>query len=148
MADIDFITDIRQGFSVSLGDNPKSVTGNRALLNRFEITLLTRKREFGLGESIIIDNYGGDADRLINKPRVLSDVRSISAAVKLAMDQTVKSMQEDEPEGLPETEKLAGAEIIEMLTVADVITASISVLPVEVDSSEELKFNLPIIKGL
>ena len=56
MADIDFITDLRETFQISLTDNPQSITGNRALLNRFEITLLTKRRKYFSDNRTIIES--------------------------------------------------------------------------------------------
>jgi len=149
MADIDFITDVRNGFNVSLGDNPRSVSGNRALLNRFEMTLLTKRKEFLVGANdIVIDPYGGDSDRYINKPYVLRDNQSIAGSVKRAVDQTVASMKSDEPAGLPDTEKIDKAEILSLFIIDDVVTARIRVYPVEVEPHANIEFNLPIIRSV
>jgi len=147
MADIDFITDIRNGFNVALGDNPRSVSGNRALLNRFEITFLTKRREFQVGDDVVIDPYGGDSDKYINKPYVLRNNQSIAGSVKVAVDQTVISMKADEPDGLPETERIDRAEILGVIVVNDVVTASIRVFPVEIEPYADLSFNLPIVRS-
>lgn len=147
MADIDFITDLNSGFNVTFGDNPGKVSGNRALLNRFEITLMTKRRQMVQGEESLIDDYGGDAGKFINQPRVLSDVQGISAAVNRSVSQTVASMKRDEPAGTPDTEKLQGAEVLSVDIIADVITARIQVMPVEVQSYDLIEFNLPIIRG-
>lgn len=147
MADIDFITILNRGFEVSLGSNPMSVSGNRALLNRFEITMLTKRRHMVFGGEPIIDNYGGDAGKFINQPRVLNDTQGIAAAVNRSVAQTVKSMKGDEPEGIIDTEKIASAEVLSVDMVGDVVTAAIQVHPVEVESYEALRFNLPIVRG-
>lgn len=146
MADIDFITDITGQFQISLGDNPQAVTGNRALLNRFEITFLTKTRRFREGDTLVVDNYGGDADKFINRPQVLNDIQGIAAAVETAVDQTVQSLLSDQPDTIPDTEKLDRAELLDVSVQNDVIVASIRVHPVEVESYEDLMFNLPIIR--
>lgn len=145
--DIDFITDIRSGFNISLTTNPKQVSGNRALLNRFEITFLTKRREYNLDGNIIQDDFGGDARKFIDTPRVLSDNQGISAAVSIAIDQTVESIKSDEPLGVPDTERLDSAELIGLEIVNDVINARIQVNPVEVEAYSLLQFNLPITRG-
>jgi len=146
--DIDFTTDLRSGFDISLTSSPKGVSGNRALLNRFEITFLSKRREYNLGGSIIQDNYGGDAGKFIGTPRVLNDAQGISAAVSIALDQTVDSIKNDEPINIPDTERLDSAELSSLEIIDDVVTAIIKVNPVEVESYDVLQFNLPIIRSL
>ena len=146
--DIDFTTDLRSGFDISLTSSPKGVSGNRALLNRFEITFLSKRREYNLGGSIIQDNYGGDAGKFIGTPRVLNDVQGISAAVSIALDQTVDSIKNDEPINIPDTERLDSAELSSLEIIDDVVTAIIKVNPVEVESYDVLQFNLPIVRSL
>lgn len=146
MADIDFITDLTGQFQISLGDNPQAVTGNRALVNRFEITFLTKTRRFRQGTELVVDNFGGDADKFINRPQVLNDIQGIAAAVETAVDQTVQSILSDQPPSIPDTEKLDRAELLDVSVVNDVIVASIRVYPVEVEPYTDLMFNLPIIR--
>lgn len=148
--DIDFITDLRQGFNVSLTQNPKSVSGNRALLNNFEITFLTKRREYNLEDEneIIQDGFGGDASKFIGTPRVLNDAQAISAAVSIAIDQTVESLKKSEPSTLPDTERVESAELVSLEIISDVVTAVIQVNPVEVETYDALLFNLPITQGV
>jgi hypothetical protein len=146
MADIDFETDLRGGFQISLSDNPKSVKGNRALLNRFELTFLTARRRYLLGNNAVTDTYGGDAEKFVSVPRVLNDTQSISASLSIAIDQTIKSIQEDETANIPDTEKLQGAELVTLDIVSDIVTATIRVHPVELESFEALEFNLPVTR--
>ena len=146
--DIDFITDLRSGFDISLTSSPKGVSGNRALLNRFEITFMTKRREYNLGGVITQDNHGGDASKFIGTPRVLNDTQGISAAVSIAIDQTVDSIKNDEPTGTPDTERLDSAELLSLEVINDIITAVIKVNPVEIESYDALQFNLPIIRGV
>lgn len=146
--DIDFITDLTTGFSVSLTSSPQKISGNRALLNRFELTFLTKRRQFNLGDTLIQDDFGGDARKFIQTPRVLSDSQGISAAVSVAIDQTVESLKNDEPPGLPDTERLSSAELSSLEIISDIVTAIIQVNPVEVESYDVLQFNLPITRGV
>jgi len=145
--DIDFITDLREGFAISLGDNPQAVSGNRALVNRFELTFLTKRRQFILGNKYVADTYGGDASKFINRPQVLNDMQSISASITTAIDQTVQSILDDQPAEIPETEKLESAELISLDITDDVVVAVIQVNPVEVESYDDLRFNLPITRS-
>lgn len=146
MADIDFTTDLRNGLKISLTNSPRSVSGNRALLNRFEITLMTKRRQYLVGDEVVIDSYGGDANRFVGIPRVLSDIQGISAALSITIDQTVESMQKDEPAGIPDTERIERAEITSINVIDDIVVSKIRVYPVEVESYDILEFNLPIIR--
>jgi len=145
--DIDFATDLTRGFEITLGTNPSGVTGNRALLNRFEITLLTKRRQFLLGGDPVADTFGGDAQKFINRPQVLTDTQSISASLATAVEQTVQSILADQDGSIPDTEKLVSAEIVSLDIIGDVVTASIRVFPVQVQSYDDLLLNLPIVKG-
>jgi hypothetical protein len=144
--DIDIITDLTHGFEITLGTNPLGVIGNRALLNRFEVTLLTKRRQFILGDKAVVDNYGGDAQKFVDRPQVLNNIQSISASLSTAVEQTVQSMINDQPLTIPDTEKIISAEILSIDIINDVISATIQVHPVQVESYDDLIFNLPIIK--
>jgi len=146
--DIDFITDLTRQFSIEIGDSPRGVEGNRALLNRFEITFLTKTRRYLLnGDTVIVDTFGGDAAHFISRPQVLNDVQGIAAAMSVAIDKTIESLKGDEPAGLPNTEKLDTARLLD-ITVGDdgFIYAQVEVLPVEKELFDVLKFNLPITR--
>jgi hypothetical protein len=145
--DIDFVTDLTDGFSISLSDNPKPVSGNRALVNRFELSFLTQRRYLDLGGSIIQEDFGGDARKFIQRPVVLSNTQSISAAISIAIDQTVSSIKNDETQGIPDTERLDSAELANLSVVNGVITATIKINPVQVESYDILQFNLPVTRG-
>jgi hypothetical protein len=147
MADIDFITDLSDGtFRITLGDNPTAVIGNRALVNRFEITFMTKSRVFILGNKYVTDTYGGNAQKFIDKPQVLNNIQGISAAVATAIDLTVQSMLDDQPGNLPDTEKLSSAELISLDIVNDMINAVIQITPVQTEPYSVLKLNLPITR--
>jgi len=144
--DIDFITDLREQFEIAIGDNPQGIDGNRALLNRFEITFLTKTKRYLFGERLVIDEYAGDAEKYINRPQVLNDPQSIAGGISVSIDKTIESMKNDEPEGIPDTEKIDSAELINLEIINDVVFAQIQVHPVEVELYQNLVFNLPIIK--
>jgi len=145
--DIDFITDLRNGdFRISLGDNPSGISGNRALLNRFEITFLTKKRQFIVGNQYVADQFGGDAVKFISRPQVINDIQSIAASLAIAIEQTVKSILEDQQVDIPDTEKLISAELLGVDVINDMVTASIEVIPAEVESYDLIKLNLPITR--
>jgi len=148
MADFDFITDLRSGFQVSLTGNPQVVSGNRALLNHFEITFLTQAKVYLLGDNEVtfVDNYGGNADDLVSRPQVLNDPSGIISAISVCIERTVRSMIQDQPENLPNNEKLSGASLLNMYIENETIFAQIQVDPVETDSYEVLIVNLPVIQ--
>lgn len=147
MADIDFITDMSNGyFVVSLGDNPTSVTGNRALVNRFEITFLTKSRSFILGDRYVADSYGGNAQKFVNQPQVLNSLQSVSAAVATAIELTVKSMLDDQSASMPDTERISSADLESLDVIGGLVSAVIKIVPVETESYDTLKLNLPITR--
>ena len=147
MADIDFITILTNRFEVSLTDNPRGVTGNRALLNRFEITFLTKRKQFLQGNDVLVDTFGGDAERFVGVPRVLEDTQSIAASLSAVIDNTVDSLKNDTTDQDKDTERIESAELVEIYNVSGVITAKIRVIPVETENYSVLEFNLPIIRG-
>ena len=146
MSDIDLITDLTQDFSVTIGDNPQEVYGNRLLLNIFEITFLTKKRQFVYNKEVIIDSYGGDAEKIINKQNVFLDSQSLSAALIITINETVKSMQSDETEFTPKTEKIEKAELVSVDIINYTVYATIRIYPMEVEAYADLVWRLPIIK--
>jgi hypothetical protein len=152
MADIDFITDMTDGdYKISLGDNPTMVGGNRALVNRFEITFMTKTKIFLLGDTPVVDRYGGNAERFIGKPHILNDLQSIGAAISTAVDQTVESMKSDDGYGFntglrPDTEKIVSAEVLSVDVISDRVFATIKINPVVTESFNDLIMNLPITK--
>ena len=145
--DLDFTTDLTSSFEISLGDNPQTVSGNRALVNRFEIILLTKTRRYALSDgTVTVDNFGGDADKYINRSNVLNDPQSIAASVETAIQQTTRSILSDQPSSIPNTEKLSKAELTSLNVVGDVVFAVIRIYPVETEPYANLVMNLQITK--
>lgn len=145
MADIDFIPDLTTGaFQITLGDNAMAVTGNRALMNRFEITFMTLRKQFVLGDTAVTDPFGGNAPAFINRPGVINDLNGISASITVAIEQTVESLLADQSANTPATERLKSASLLSVDVIGDVVTASINIIPEEVESYDALIFNLPI----
>ena len=145
--DFDLQTTIHSGFTVSLGQSPKGVTGNRKLVNRFEITFLTNTRVMKEGENYVFDRYGGNAAEFIDKPQILNDPRNISLGIATAIEQTVKSILSDQASNsIPNTEKLASASLLGLSVANGVIVASILIVPVETETYDDLVFNLPITR--
>lgn len=146
MSDIDIMTHIGNGFQLSIGDSPQEVYGNRLLMNIFEITFLTAKKYFIYNGMEVVDGYGGDADNLVNRNSVLSDVNSLSASMIVAINETVKSMQSDEKDDTPPTEKILNAELMNLQIDGDTVYANIRIYPAEVELGSSLEWRLPIIK--
>ena len=147
MADIDFITDLSSGyFKIVLGDNPGRVTGNRALVNRFELTFMTKTRTFLLGDQYVTDYFGGNAQKFISQPQVLNNLQSISASIATAIDLTVQSILNDQPDSIPDTEKLSSAVLTSLDINEGLISAVIQITPVVTESYDVLKLNLPITR--
>ena len=146
MADFDFITDLTKGFRVSLTDNPQKVSGNRALLNRFEITFLTKTKAYILDDgTVFVDSYGGNANELIVNATAVNDANGIVSNISVCIERTVLSMQSDQ-DGVPDNEKISGANLLDIYIQGDSIYSKIEVIPVETDSYEALVTNLPVIK--
>lgn len=153
-SDIDYETSLVNGFEITFGSSQRKVNGNRLLLNRFEMTLLTKHKRFETTKTeehqadaeAFFDNYGGDASKFIDKPQVLNQDQAISAAITLSIQQTVDSMQGDEPVGILNTEKIKSASLKTLDIVDGIITAIIEVIPVEAEPYKNLLFRLPIIK--
>jgi hypothetical protein len=97
-------------------------------------------------EETITDSYGGDADRLVNRPKVLNDTQSMSAALTIAINETVKNMQSDESQNTPATEKILKAELTSITIIKDSVYAIIQVFPAEVEAFVDLCWRLPIIR--
>jgi hypothetical protein len=144
--DIDFETIVGSQFGITFGDSPQIVSGNRALLNRFEIVFMTQTRVMIEGDAVITDNFGGDAFKFIDRPQVLNDIKSISAAIATAVNQTVQSILSDQPNNIPDTEKLQSAVLLGTSVIQGTIFANIQVIPIETQPYVDLMFNLPIIR--
>ena len=144
MADLDFHKTDDDVFTVSFGDSPSKVTGNRALVNRFEVVFLTTSRRFLWGQKVVIDEFAGDADKYINRPQSLNDLQGIATSVATAVDKTVEAILGDQPDVLPNTEKLSRAEMVSIDIIEGIVYATIRVFPVEVEFYDSLIFNFPI----
>ncbi len=146
MADIDIIPDYEGGFSITLGDSSRQVSGNVALLNRFQITFFSEGMFFSAtGGGFIVDNYGGRATSMLGTPRALSDVQGITVALTAALNNTVDSIKNNTPEGTPDTEVLDRAEIADIFVKDGVINASIDIYPIRLAQSDLPRFFIPIV---
>jgi len=145
MSDIDIIPDYEGGFSISLGNNSNIISGNVALLNRFQITFFSEGIFYnGTDNGQIVDNFGGRAMSMLGTPRALSDIQGITASLTAALNNTVESIKSATPDTTPKTEVLSRAEISDIYTDNGVITAVIDIYPEELQGSELPRFFIPI----
>lgn len=145
MADIDFIINEDDGYTVSLVSSANSVTGNRALVNRFQIAFLSNTRSFlNVDGAVESDEFGGDAQRFLGVPIAVSNSSAIAAALLNAIEATVSSLKSNEPSGVPNTERIDTASLESLSIEGDVVKANISVVPLETESFSSLLFSVPI----
>lgn len=145
--DIDFETVIsnENGFQLDLGESGAAVTGNRALVNRFEITFLTNSTSFVYGGQVEVDWFGGNSRAYIAQPTVLTDKQAIAAGVQAAIDSTVESIKAYQ-DGAPDTEKIDSAVITSLDTTNGVVAVGVRIIPVETEPWVDLRLNLPITR--
>ncbi len=142
---IDFNTIVRDGtFQIELSN--RSVYGNRALLNRFEICFLTEAKLFENKGEYIMDSFAGNAYTYVNSPFVLNDLSSIAGGVSIAIDKTVSSLRSNEDDSVPDTEKIRSAALNNISVENGIVYAAIDVVPLEIEPYSDLKFRLPITK--
>ena len=143
--DISFINIITgSGFSTNIGINPKAVTGNQLLANIFEITFMTN-----ITDSLLSNGHGGNAINTISKGYNTNDLQSLSAMVKIAIDETVSVMTEDQDKYgslIPNTEKLQSASLQTITKVSDQVSITIKIIPeeYEVQTVDSLLVVLPL----
>jgi len=148
MSDLDFGRSFEEGFQIEISDNPGKISGNRLLVNIFEITFMTERKRFFMEDSTeTVENFGGNAFSHLGSPRVLSDVQAIAASINIVTNQTVKDMKADEKNNTPATERIDKAEVLSVDTVDGVVTATIRIYPVETERYADLIFNLPIVRA-
>ena len=145
MSDIDIIPNYENGFSLSLGDNSNIVSGNVALLNRFQITFFSEGMFFiGSDDSYIVDNYGGRFMSMLSVPRALSDIQGMTAALTAVINNTVDSIKNATLDTTPDSEKLDKAEIADIFIHNGVVSAIVDIYPVKLELSELPRFYIPI----
>ena len=116
-------------FSVNIGANPISVSGNALVANIFEITFMTN-----LNDSLMSFGYGGDGVNTIKMAYDSNDPQSIAAMVKIAMDNTVSAMIADQaanPKDIPTTEQIDSASLVSITKVDDQVRVIMKIIPVE-----------------
>jgi hypothetical protein len=125
-----------------------SVSGNRALANRFEIVMLTNWREYYYGDTgeTVLDSFGGNAFKTASDVRNINDETSVTASMSVVVKNTVESIRLDEDDVIPDTERLASANVSNVYVVGDTIYADITVIPVEREE-ESTNISIPIAKA-
>jgi hypothetical protein len=145
MPDIDYTTNIENGFEISLGDNPVLATGNKFLSNRFTITFLTNIKQYLYNNNIVTDSYGGDALKYVGQPQALNNIQSIATSITVAMNKTIDSIINSQSTVIDPTEKLANATLISVSVQDDKVYATIQLFPVAYSSQNEIYFTIPIM---
>lgn len=143
--DIDFTTTIGTNFSLGISDGGQAVTGNRKLVNRFEITFLTAPAALMFQGSYEADDFGGNAITRIGHPRVLNDLQAIAAGAQAAVEATVASIASDQ-DGMADTEKIDSASVTSLDVVDGIVRIGINIVPVETEAWSVLQLNLPITR--
>ena len=145
MPDIDYTTNIDNGFEISLGDNPTLATGNKFLSNRFTITFLTNIKQYLYNDTVVTDSYGGDALKYVGQPQALNNIQSIATSITVAMNKTIDSIKGSQSTVIDPTEKLANATLISVSVQNDKVYATIQLFPVTYSSPNEIYFTIPVI---
>ena len=99
-----------------------------------------------MGDRAVTDNFGGDAFKFISRPQALNDIKSISAAVATAVEQTVQSILSDQPSNIPDTEKLQRAVLLGARVIGETVFAEIQVVPIETEPYSDMIFRLPVTR--
>jgi len=146
--DIDFSTtlDVKNN-TISIEPGTKAVSGNRALLNQFEIVMLTKWKKFFYPETKQVTEvrFGGNSSASSSSLHA-TDKTSIMAAMTASIRNTVQSIQLEQSNlSLPDTEKLDSATLEALDTYGDQVVSVINVVPVETEPQVDLKLNLPVI---
>ena len=146
MADIQVFPSYDNGFEITMGLSARTIVGNAALLNRFQITFFNENMIFlGSDGRVDVDTYGGTAMSMIGNPRSISDINGITVSISAAISKTEYSIKSQTPESTPSNEVLKSAEIYSVGVKNGVITVEINVYPVSIDTEEVLRFSVPII---
>jgi len=126
--DIGFNNNIADdGFFISIGVDPLRVSGNKLLANIFEITFLTN-----INEALLSNGYGGNGINTVGIGYDANDTQSLSALVKIAIDNTVSVMIPDQAQYgnlIDPTEKLLSASIDSVEKDGDRVFVKINVTP-------------------
>lgn len=129
-----------------MGSSERSVSGNVALLNQFQIVFFDDGMFYtSTDNQEIAEDFGGRAMSVLGSPKSLNDVDSISASIIAATKNTIRSLKEAETSRMPDTERIESAELVSLDVIKGVITAVIDVKPVALELSELPRFQVPII---
>jgi hypothetical protein len=146
--DIDFNTILNENeFYVEPSLN--SVSGNRALINRFEIILMTNWRQYryeGSDESVL-DSFGGNAFNTASDVKNITDETSITASMSVVVQNTVDSIKLDEHDGIPDNERISSANISNVYVSGDTIYTDIDIKPIEKEDIINTNISIPIAKA-
>jgi len=147
--DIDFTTtlDIKNG-DISIEPGTRSVSGNRALLNQFEITLLTSWRQYFYPDTkqVVEERFGGNVIFGGSSVMNVNNKAEIAAAMTAAIRNAVISIKSDQAGRiLLSTERLSSASIESLESYGDRVVAVVNVVPEEIEPESDLKLNLPVI---
>lgn len=147
--DIDYHTIINTANkSVSIGLGDRAVSGNRQLLNQFEVVFLTSWKQYYIPETRSVEKYmfGGNFIKMSGLLSV-NNPQSVLSAVSVAVKNTVSSIKgEQSGLNLDPTEKLQSADVKNLSVHGDIVTCDIQVVPEQVESPGDLLLNLPVIQ--
>lgn len=146
--DLDFtIINNDERYEISILEGQRRMFGNPALVNRFHIAFLKDAKVIVGNSTFDADYFGGSGGKFISNNLVKSNPDAIIGAINIVVTNTVNSLKATETDDMPDTEKLDSA-IVTGVTVtnANVVEANIEIIPVEIESSEELSLRVPIIK--
>lgn len=146
--DIDFHTTLGNTFAVGVPASAGSVSGNRKLLNRFEIVFMTDRIEFGPASDPLKEStgFGGNANKLMRSGLVLSNPQAIVSVLQTCVDLTVESLKSTETDTDPATERIQSASITELNIEGVEVKAKIQVVPLETEAWVDMVLNLPITR--
>jgi len=138
MSDINFARRFDVNGSVEYFIAGQAATGNKLLANIFEKTFLTNVRL----NDVFGDISGGNAIDFVGRSFNPDDVGTVAALVAEAVDETVKSIQNDPASATrPASERLESADIIEIeSTIENNIAVRIQVVPEERVQNSDLFF--------
>ena len=147
MSDINiFPTNVDGDFTVSIGTTASECSGNKALLNRFQIIFFDEGLNFQAEDGTVIsDDFGGRAKSILGTGRSLVNDDVVRAAMVVTIKNTVSSLIGSTDDATPATERLKSATLAGVEVVGDIVTAVIEVIPEELDSSTIPEFKLPLI---
>lgn len=142
--DIKFSNFFDSGFEVGFGNVVDSVSGNRLLVNRFEIAMFTNPTYYQTTSGVEYDGFGGGMSSLLESPISVNNIQTIAAVLTTCIDNTVQSIISTTPDTSPNTEKLRSAELSFVGASGDTVVATVNVVPMELESSDQLLIQIPI----